>query len=205
MPTVDQMADIFSHAQEENLEQYADVLNAAMDEFGIDTPKRQAMFLAQCAHESGNFSRIVENLNYSTAERLRAIFSVFHTVNAQEYVHRPEKLANLVYAHKNGNGDVHSGDGWAYRGRGLIQVTGRANYTALCTALGKDIVDDPSYLETPEGAARSAVCWWTQHGLNACADEDDIKACTRKINGPRMVGLAERTELWEKALNALVV
>ncbi len=77
MPTVDQMADIFSHAKEENLEQYVDVLNVAMDECGIDTPKRQAMFLVQCAHESGNFSRIVENLNYSTAERLRAIFRSF--------------------------------------------------------------------------------------------------------------------------------
>jgi putative chitinase len=203
MLTVAQFAAMFPQANRANLLQFAEPLDAAMEVFDITTVTRQAMFLAQCAHESALFRHVTENLSYSSADRLRQVFSAFRHMDPLPFVNQPKKLANLVYANKLGNGDVRSGDGWRYRGRGLLQVTGKSNYAALVEALEHDIIADSDYLATPEGAARSAACWWQQHGCNRLADHEDIAGCTRVINGARLLGLAERTQLWHQARHVL--
>jgi putative chitinase len=203
MLTLERFSAMFPQANRTDLLRFAEPLDAAMEAFDITTVPRQAMFLAQCAHESAQFRHVAENLSYSSADRLRQVFSIFRHVDPLPFVKQPEKLANLVYANKLGNGTVRSGDGWRYHGRGLLQITGKANYAALVEALGHDIVADADYLATPEGASRSAACWWQQHGCNSLADHRDIVGCTRVINGARMLGLAERTQLWERAWHLL--
>lgn len=202
MITLEQMEEIFTHAKKENLAKYHDALVAAMEEFEINTPKRVAMFLAQCAHESGNFGAVSENLNYK-AETLSKVFpKYFRERDPNDYAKQPEKIANLVYGNRMGNGDEDSGDGFRYRGRGLIQLTGKDNYTACSEDLEQDLHDNPDYLATPEGAARSAAWFWNKNHLNALADADDIVTCTKKINGGT-IGLEDRKELWEKALETM--
>jgi putative chitinase len=182
-----------------NANKYAEPLNEAMWEFDIVTNKQKAMFLAQCCHESGHFRAVSENLNYS-ADGLRRVFpKYFRTVDPNAYHRKPEKIASLVYANRMGNGSEASGDGWRFRGRGLIQLTGKNNYMACGEDLEVDLIAQPEYLETPEGAARSAAWFWWQNDLNLLADKGDIKACTRRINGG-FIGLADRIELYEAAL-----
>lgn len=180
-------------------EKVIDALNAAMEEFEINTPQRQAMFLAQCCHESGHFRAVSENLNYKAESLSRVFPKYFRDVDPNDYAKQPEKIANRVYASRMGNGDEHSGDGYRYRGRGYIQLTGKANYTACGEDLEVDLHSNPDYLITPAGAARSAAWFWDAHDLNDLADEGDIKTCTKKINGG-FIGLEERTELYEEAL-----
>ena len=203
MATLDQLKEIFPHAKGENLEKYCDALNQAMKEFEIDTPEREAMFLAQCGHESGNFSAVNENLNYK-AESLTKVFHKYFPdmETANEYAKQPEKIANRVYGNRMGNGDEESGDGWKYHGRGLIQLTGKNNYDACGEALDKDLDEDADYLATPEGAARSAAWFWHKNNLNHFADAEDIVGCTKRVNGGTL-GLEERTEHWKKALEVL--
>jgi putative chitinase len=185
------------------IEKYGDFVLDACKEFGIDTKLRLAAFLAQILHESGNFQYVSENLNYS-AGALRSVFGKYFPTGsmAQEYARRPEKIANLVYANRLGNGKVLSGDGWAYRGRGLIQITGKYNYKECGKALGVDLLEYPSYLETPEGAARSAAWFWDSRSLNSLADKGGIKSITKKINGGYN-GLEDRVEKYEYLTNAL--
>jgi putative chitinase len=180
-------------------EKYIDALNAAMEEFEINTPERQAMFLAQCCHESGHFRAVSENLNYKAESLTRVFPKYFRDVDPNDYAKQPEKIANRVYGNRMGNGDEHSGDGYRYRGRGLIQLTGKDNYTHCGDALDKDLHEEPDYLTTPEGAARSAAWFWHKNNLNHFADANDILTCTKKINGGT-IGLEERTELYEEAL-----
>jgi len=202
MATFEQLQEIFPQAKGENLEKYCDALNEAMHEFEINTPARCAMFLAQCAHESGMFSAVSENLNYK-AETLTKIFpKYFRDVDPNDFAKQPEKIANRVYASRMGNGDEHSGDGFRFRGRGLIQLTGKNNYVACGEALGMDLVENSDYLATPEGAARSAGWFFQQNGCNEVADTGDIVKCTKIINGGT-IGLEERTHLWEKAHSVL--
>ena len=179
-------------------------LNAAMQRYGIETPDRVAAFVAQIAHESGEFSRLTEDLTYTTAERIRAVWPKrFQTLaSAAPFVRNPEALANRVYANRLGNGDAASGDGWRYRGRGLIQLTGRANYADAARALGLPLLDAPQLLEQPDGAARCAAWFWQSYGLNALADEADFVAITQVINGGT-VGLSERRRYWAQASAAL--
>ena len=171
---------------------------------GIVTAHRIAMFVGQCSVESGGFHALVENLNYS-ADRLRAVWPArFPTdASAAAVAHNPEALANLVYAGRNGNGDGASGDGWLFRGRGIIQTTGRANYSTLAAALKMDMHDMLPWLETPPGAAQAATYYWTSHGCNRPADGWDVTACTRAINGGTN-GLAERVQACGRALAAMV-
>jgi putative chitinase len=180
-------------------------VNTAAERFALNSPLRLSAFLAQVAWESGEFRRLVENLNYSAA-RLVAVWPTrFTAVSALQYEHQPEKIANYVYASRLGNGDVASGDGWRYRGRGLIQLTGRTNYRDAGNALGLPFETDPDLLSHPTEAALSAGHFWAAHDLNRFADEGTVDAfdtITHRINGGSG-GLLERRALWERAKAAL--
>ena len=189
---------------EANAEKFHGALDAAMEEFSINNDQRKAMFLAQVMHESGKLTAVTENLNYKAAS-LDAVFPKYFKNagrDANEYEHQPEKIANVVYSSRMGNGDEDSGDGYKFRGRGLIQLTGKSNYQACSEGLGQDLVDDPSYLETPEGACRSAAWFWDKNSLNDSADAGDILTNTKKINGGT-IGLDDRTHHYETILSML--
>lgn len=186
----------------------ADALFDAMEEmfskYEIDNPKRIAAFLAQCGHESAGFTARTENLNYS-AKSLNAVFPKYFVKagrDAEEYHRQPEKIANVVYANRMDNGDTDSGDGWKFRGRGYIQLTGRHNYTKFAEAIDKDLDDTIEYLDTVEGALESACWFWASNKLNGIADTGDIKLLTKRINGG-YIGLEDRIHHYEHALEAL--
>jgi len=189
---------------------WLDPITAACAVFGIGTPQRLAAFLAQVGHESACLSAVVENLNYSAAGLLATWPTRFDRAAAASYARQPEHIANKVYANRMGNGNEASGDGWRYRGRGLIQLTGRDNYRAVTAGLRSlpcgdrfpDFELAPELLELPEWAAMSAAWYWHQRGLNELADAGDIDAITRRINGG-MTGAAARRALYVKALAAL--
>ena len=161
----------------------------SMAAFGITTPLRQAHFLAQTAHESAGFLKVEEGLNYSenalTAMFGKRIIAEQARAYGRNAMHpaNQKMIASIIYANRNGNGDVNSGDGYRYRGRGLIQITGKANYAALVKQLGADVVADPDLLLGYRFAAMSAAAWWKNHGLNELADSDDVTRITRIING----------------------
>ena len=155
--------------------------------YEINTPLRMAHFLAQTAHESGGFRVIEENLNY------KIFYRYFKDVNIDEYAHNPEKIANRVYANRMGNGSESSGDGYKFKGRGLIQLTGRYNYEAIAKDLGVSLEDCISFLETPEGAIESAAWFWKKNNINKWADQDDVRGVTKKVNGGE-IGLDDRQE-----------
>lgn len=173
--------------------------------FDFTAPPRLAMWIAQCGHESLGFRTLVENLNYS-APALRTTWPTrFPTDSmAVEYARQPEKIANHVYANRMGNGPPASGDGWRFRGRGLIQLTGRDNYRTCGAALGVDLEAEPDLLATPRFAALSAGWFWQSRGLGLLADAGDILAVTKRINGGTH-GLADRTARWQRAKTALGV
>lgn len=177
---------------------FVDEINNACAEFDIATPDRQAAFIAQVGHESQQLQRVSENLNYSANGLLRTFPKYFNTRTAAEYERQPARIANRVYANRMGNGDEDSGDGWRYRGAGLIQITGHDNQCAAADHFGipHDAIGD--WLRTPEGAARSAAYFWQSNGLNEIADRRDIKLITKRVNGG-LNGLAERVELYERA------
>ena len=179
-------------------------LNAACRRFGIDSVPREAAFVAQCAHESKLFTSMEEGLFYRTADRIRLVFpkSVPTLALAQSLVGNPKGLANHCYAGKNGNGNEASGDGWKYRGRGLIQLTGRNNYASAAAKLNRPYVDSPDLVLQPEDACLAAAAYWDTNHLNALADKRDIDAITRVIN-PAMVEATERSRLFQQALTSL--
>lgn len=203
MFTPQQLQHALPQAKPDNIAKYIDCINDAMEEFSIDEPECQAMFIAQCGHESGMLSAVVENLNYG-AKGLQGIFKKYFPTQelALQYERKPQMIANRVYASRMGNGDESSNDGWNYRGRGLIQLTGKSNYIACGNDLQYDLLADPGYLEIPEGAARSACWFWWSRKLNQLARKGDIKECTRRINGG-YIGLDERVHLWHLAREAL--
>ena len=176
-------------------------LTAAFQRFDISTPERQAAFIGQCAHESGNFKTLQENLNYS-AKGLNATWpSRFPSEEAAQPFHRnPEKIANKVYSGRMGN--TEEGDGWKYRGRGLIQSTGKDNYRLASDALGVDLVGNPDLVLSKEYAALTAAWYWNKRGLNKEADAKDFTGMTKKINGGT-IGLADRVAHINSALNVL--
>jgi len=172
-----------------------------LPQYEINTPRRRAAFMAQIHHESAGFTRIEENLSYS-ARRLIEIWPLHFTAkNAGVYAHQPRLIASRAYANRMGNGPEKSGDGWKYRGRGLIQVTGKANYAAFASFKGISIDECIAYLETADGALESACWYWKSHGLNAFADQGETEAITRRINGG-LNGIAERIALYHKYLEA---
>lgn len=185
-----------------NADAYLDPLNAAMAAHGIDSALRIAHFLAQVMHESGSLKTTVENMRYS-AERLRAVFPRYFPTAAEAaaYANQPARIGSRVYGGRMGNGPEASGDGYLYRGRGLIQLTGKANYRAFSAWIGDDVVAHPELVAT-RYAAQSAVYFWDKNALNALADLDDLNTITRRINGG-LNGFAHRRELLEKAKRAL--
>jgi putative chitinase len=171
--------------------------------YDINTPERQAAFIGQCAHESGNFKTLEENLNYKPEALMRVWPSRFPDLAiAMKYAHNPEAIANKVYGGRMGNGVEESGDGWKYHGRGLIQLTGKENYTRCGEALGIDLINQPSLLVTPEYASLSAGYFWNKKGLNALADAGDFETMTKRINGGTL-GLEDRKAKIAKALSVL--
>lgn len=181
-------------------------LNSAMGEFGLTTPRRQAMFLAQVAHESGQCRRLAENLNYS-ADRLLAVFpSRFDPAMARKYARQPKEIANIAYAGRLGNGDRSSGDGWRFRGRGLIQITGRLNYQSCGQSLGTDLLLFPDLLAKDSLMAARSAAWFFALHANCIrhADAQDLRACTLRINGG-LRGWDDREHFYRCACAALGV
>jgi len=184
------------------LDQWTDALNKILPDYGIDTPQRMAAFIAQCAHESGNFTALHENLNYR-AETLRKVFPKYFPTDdlARQYASQPNKaelIANRVYASRMGNGDEASGDGYRYCGRGLIQLTGKNNYQAFADSIETPVEEIPEFLATFEGAVQSACWFWETNNLNQYADTDDILTMTKRINGGT-IGLEDRKRHYEHA------
>jgi len=169
--------------------------------YEIDTPERVAAFLAQCAHESGNFRFLKENLNYKAESLVKVFPKYFPDMGtAKQYEKKPEKIANRVYGNRMGNGDESTGDGFRYMGRGLIQLTGKNNYTIFAASIETPLEEIPEYLQTFEGAVQSACWFWEQNNLNKEADAKDIKTMTKKINGG-FIGLEDRIKHYNHALH----
>ncbi|MET0340236.1 MAG: glycoside hydrolase family 19 protein [Polyangiales bacterium] len=181
---------------EARITRYLPALRRALPAHEIDTPLRVAHFLAQVLYESGNLARVVENLNYSAA-RLREVFPTrFTPAQAAAYANQPMRIGNKVYADRLGNGSEKSGDGYRFRGRGLIQLTGRANYASFSAFIGVDVVRAPGKVGTTY-AVDSAVYFWSSRGLAVRADADDLAGVTRLVTGAQ-AGLAGRRALLER-------
>lgn len=204
MVTLELLQKISPKTKKEVLEKYVEPINTVANHYDLfENPRRIAGFLAQIAHESGGFNFTKENLNYS-AEGLRKVFSKYFPTDdiAKQYARQPEKIANRVYANRMKNGDESSGDGFKFRGRGLIQLTGRDNYTRFAESLDLPIDETIAYLETPEGAVASAGWFWDTNKLNQWCDKDDFVTLTKRINGGT-IGLADRKHHYEIALEHL--
>jgi putative chitinase len=187
-----------------NLAPHTSAFLAAAANNGINTPLRQAHWLAQLAHESGGFKRLEENLNYSADALRRTWPGRFDEETAKEYARQPQRIANKVYADRLGNGNEKSGEGARYLGRGYIQLTGKANYAKYSNEVFGDerLVDSPELAAKPEMAAILAATYWRLNGLNALADKDDIVSITKRINGG-LIGLESRKDWLRKAKDAL--
>lgn len=166
-------------------------INKYSEQFGITTKLRMAHFLAQVCHESGEFRHTEENLNYS-AERLLSVFpKYFNAKRAAQYAHKPFAIGSRIYANRMGNGDEVTQEGYKYRGRGLIQITGKNNYESYNKVCDYDVLFNPDILAQPEEAVRSAMWFWKSRGLNELADSDNLNAITKRINGG-FNGLSQR-------------
>jgi putative chitinase len=194
-------------------EQWIDAIVATCQEFEINTPQRGAGFLAQTSHESGGYTMLSENLNYRAAtlaacwpnrfavlgadkKPIKKDGKLVPTAVANSIAGKPELIANLVYSSRMGNGPAESGEGWAYRGRGLKQLTGKFTYEKCGSSLGIDLVGNPDLLLEPMYAARSAGWFWRTNSLSTFADAGDIKGMTKKINGG-YIGLEARQALYD--------
>lgn len=179
-------------------------LDEYLPQYEITNIERVGMFLAQCSHESGGFTVLQENLNYR-AERLLQVFpKYFRGVDIHDYEHNPQAIANRVYANRMGNGDEDSGDGWRYHGRGLIQLTGKDNYSRCSKEAWEDdtLLDDPDELSTINGAVLSACWFWDDRGINGPSDRGDIAKVTKLINGG-YTGLDDRTTRYHRIMPIL--
>lgn len=209
--TQEKLEKILEHKKE--TAEWFSVLKTVLPEYEINTKQRIAGFLAQCAHESADFTVLKENLNYSADGLVKIFKKYFPTVEAAAlYARKPEMIANKVYANRMGNGDEASGDGFKYRGRGLIQLTGKDNYRACSLALFRDdrLLKDPDYVATKEGAIRSACWFWKTNNLNKWADADDFDGLSDVINRGRKtkeygdaIGFAHRLKKYKLAMSVL--
>jgi putative chitinase len=207
-------------AKVKNPEKWIDAIVATCQEFEIDTPQRIAGFLAQTSHESGGYTMLSENLNYRAAtlaacwpNRFAVLGSdkkpvkengkLVPTAVANSISGKPELIANLVYSSRMGNGPAESGEGWAFRGRGLKQLTGKFNYEKCGSGLGVNLVANPDLLLEPMFAARSAGWFWKANALSTFADTGDIKGMTKKINGG-LIGYEQRQALYDVCLKSVL-
>lgn len=198
--TVDQFKRICPNAKD--AAKWVDALNTILPTYGINTKNRVAMFIAQCAHESGGFTALIENLNYSQ-EGLRKVFSKYFPTDAlaAQYARNPQRIANRVYANRMGNGDEQSGDGWKFRGRGILQNTGKSQYTLISKFIFNDesvLINNPDLLLDPVNAIKAACWFWERNGLNALCDKDDVTTVSKRINGGAN-GLSDRVKKYELA------
>lgn len=184
------------------LDQWYEALSVLLPDYEINTPNRIAAFIAQCSHESASFTALHENLNYRSETLSKVWPKKFPASVAQQYAHKPEAIANRAYASRMGNGDEASGDGWRYCGRGLIQLTGKDNYTAFADSIGITPEEVSDYVQTFEGAAQSACWFWESNNLNQYADSGDIETMTKRINGGTL-GLEDRKKHYEHAKHIL--
>lgn len=204
MITLEQLKEICPNAKPEILQAIVNNMDLLAEDYEINTPLRLAHFLAQCAHESGGFKVIKENLNYS-ADGLNKIFPKYFKNagrDANAYARKPEKIANVVYGNRMGNGDEASGDGYKFCGRGLIQLTGKNNYSAFAEDCEMTLDEVVAHLETPPGALESAAWFWWANDINDLADADDITRVTKKVNGGT-IGLEDRKHHLEEFKEAL--
>lgn len=186
-----------------HIDHWYDALEKILPDYEINTPQRIAAFVAQCAHESGGFNFIKENLNYR-AVSLRKTFGKYFPTDelAQQYANKGEMIANRVYANRMGNGNEASGDGYRYCGRGLIQLTGKDNYTRYAESTGQTVEEASEHLTTFEGCVQSAAWFWEANNLNQWADKGDIVTLTKRINGGT-IGLEDRIKHYNHALHVL--
>lgn len=202
--TADTFRQLFPKNKEPQV--WADAINEVLPEYEINTPKRVAAFLAQCGHESAGFSVLSENLNYSSDALNKLFGKYFKDGSATSYARKPEKIANKVYANRMGNGTTASGDGWKFRGRGPIQLTGKNNYVQFANDMFEDpetVLDNPDIVSLDKETAISAAVWfWQKNKLNALADKGDILNMTKRINGGTN-GLEDRIKHYEHALHVL--
>ena len=184
----------------------AAAIEPRLAEWGINSLLERAHFMAQACHESGGFTRLEENLNYRNPERLDQMFlRVRSKADAEALIAQgPKAIANRVYASRNGNGPEETGDGWAFRGRGLFQLTGRDNYARAGAALSRPYITKPDLVAEPDDAVLTALWFWKQNGCSRFANMDDVEGVTRIINGKALAGLEDRRELTEKAKRIFV-
>lgn len=201
--TLQNLQQIFTTTNHKILQCVADEINNISNKYSLTTVNRLAGFIAQCGHESANFRLNIENLNYS-AKALRAVFGKYFPTDsiANTYARKPELIANKVYANRMGNGPESSGDGWRYRGRGYIQLTGKDNYTFFSQYINKTLSETLQYILTVQGSLESAAWFWDKNNLNKYCDNDDIVGMTKRINGGTN-GLSHRTKLY-KDIKALL-
>ena len=206
MVTIELLTAMCPKTKRSILEGFVEPLNTVAEYYEMfENPRRVAGFLAQIAHESGGFNAVVENLNYSAKGLMGTFKKYFPTEDlAKRYELKPEMIANRVYANRMKNGDENSGDGFKFRGRGLIQLTGRDNYALFAASLSISPEEATEYLGTFEGAAQSACWFWETNKLNQWADKGDIVTLTKRINGGT-IGLQDRIKHYEHALHVLGV
>ena len=196
--TQDQLQQLIP--QNQHVEHWFEALEKILPDYEINTPQRVAAFLAQCAHESGGFNFIQENLNYKAESLCRVWPKYFPNMDvANQYAHKPEQIANRAYANRMGNGPEESGDGWAYCGRGLIQLTGKSNYSKFAESIDTPLEEITDFMQTFEGCVQSACWFWEANNLNQYADSGDILTMTKRINGGTL-GLEDRTNHYHRAL-----
>jgi putative chitinase len=197
----DQLRTLNPTLPEPRAQLFATVFDNTLDEGEITTPLRVRHFIAQVMQETGGLRGIIESTNYTNPERLDRLFN---NVQGIEHARRliaegPIAIGNTIYANKNGNGGIDSGDGYRYRGRGFLQITGRGNYRSLGTLISMPLEDNPELLGEPEPAAKAAVMYWRVRRINTPADANDVDMVTQLVNGPARLHLAERRIWLEKA------
>ena len=202
--TIEQIKKIAPGAPDKAAGEFVDTFNKWSDKFGITTPLRAAHFISQCIHECAELKAFEENLNYSEKGLLKVFPKYFNSATAKQYARKPEKIANRIYANRMGNGNESSGDGWKYKGRGAIGLTGRSNYLAYSTSgfcIG-DLIAHPEWLAKSPGCYKSAMWFWWNNGLNTIADTGDVNAVTKRVNGGYN-GLDSRKKYLARAKGAL--
>lgn len=182
--------------------EWVNPLNETFQRFNLNTLRQQAAFIGQCSHECGNFRILEENLNYRAETLIKLWPKRFDQAKAQMCARNPKLIANTVYSGRMGNRDEASGDGWRFRGRGCIQLTGYANYYHAGQALGEDLVMEPDLVATPRYAALTAGWFWSTHDCNRLAEASDWVGLTKKINGGT-IGLQDRIKHIDHAIAAL--